>query len=209
MTSLFKADPAAGVVSFEANPLFGEEAGFTSQRAAVASSLEEQLAAAFEEGRQAGRAELPWDEAERLRSSVDALATAGEALASIQRDGLRSQRVAIVDLALVIARHLLEREIEADPDALAAQLADALDLLQGHAPPTVHLSPADHATLSTGGATLLERLAGDWGATLVADEELAPGQARVEGGESLIEIELERALARIREELLTTSGGGR
>ncbi|MCP3983619.1 MAG: hypothetical protein GY723_04480 [bacterium] len=209
MTSLFRADSLEGPSAFESDPLFGEDGGFISREAAVASSFEEQLAAAFEEGRQAGSAELPWDDVNLLRSAADALATAGESLALIQRDGLRSQRVAIVDLALAIASHLVAREIQADPDALAAQLADALELLQGHAPPMVHLSPSDYEVLRSGGAPSLERLAGDWGATLAADEELAAGQARVEGGENLLEIELDRALARIREELLEANGESR
>ncbi len=208
MMSSFRVEPAAELASFEADPLFGEELGFVSEDAVAASSLEEQLAAAFEEGRQAGRAELPWNEAEGLRTAAEGLAAAGEALARIQRDGLRSQRVAIVDLALAIAGHLLDREIEADADALVAQLADALELLQGHAPPIVYLSSADHETLRGGGAPGLERLIGDWGANLAADAELTAGRARVEGGESLLEIELDRALAGIREALLATNGSG-
>lgn len=207
MTSLFKADSPGSHAAFEADSLFGEGGGFTSSEVAAAISLEEQLAAAFEEGRQAGSAELPWDDANRLRSSAEAMASAAASLDAIQRDGLRSQRTAIVDLALAIASHLLAREIEGDPDALAAQLMDALELLQGHSPATVHLSSADYEILRAGGAPTLERLAGDWGATLVANDELAPGQARVEGGESLLEIEIDRALARIREELLATNGG--
>lgn len=206
--SSFSADTVPALATFEPNPLFGEESNFISQNELAASSLEGRLAAAFEEGREAGRAELPWNEAGVLSTAAGALASAGEALALIQRDGLRSQRVAIVDLGLTIARHLLAREIEADPDALVAQVSDALELVQGHAPPVVYLSQADHETLRGGGAPGLERLVGDWGATLEADPELARGQARVEGGESLIELELDRALARIRAELLATHGGG-
>ncbi len=207
MTSSFRTETPEEAAAFVVDPLFGED-GFTTELAAPDPTPEEQQAAAYEEGRRAGRAELPWEDAERLRTAADALAGAADALALVQRDGLRSQRTAIVDLALVVAGHLLGREIEADTDALAAQVADALELLQGHAPPAVHLSPPDHETLRGGGAPGLERLAGEWGATLVADEELAPGQVRVLGGESLVEIELDRALARLREELLAANGGG-
>ncbi len=160
--------------------------------------------AAFEEGRQAGRAELPWQEARQLETAIVALESALAAFAAERSDYLRAQRTALVELALEIAERVLVRELEADPSALVGLVEGALDAL----PPesregdlAIRLSPADHAVLAAGEGDALTRLSGAGAVQLVADASLAPGDVRVEAGAATLDARRTVLLDRVREAL--------
>ena len=160
--------------------------------------------AAFEAGREAGRAELPWQEARELEEAIVALESARAAFAAERRDYLRAQRRSLVELAIAIAEQILVRELHADPTALVAVVEAALDAL----PPecredeiVIPLSPADHAALARGEGDALTRLAGDGAARLVADASLAPGDVRLEAGAATLDARRAVLLERVREAL--------
>ena len=58
---------------------------------------EELLRQTYERGREAGRAELPWQEAEALESAQLALERAARALDDERRESLRVQREAVIE----------------------------------------------------------------------------------------------------------------
>ena len=67
MTSSFECAPADPARGFVAEPLLARGLGFEPHDASAGAraepDLDERLRIAFEEGREAGRAELPWQEA--------------------------------------------------------------------------------------------------------------------------------------------------
>ena len=79
----------------------------------------------------------------------------------------------------------------------------ALDLLVFAPLFVLELAPDDHAVVLEGGAPAIARIAEQQGVRIEANEEIELGQARVRGGESHVELDLDQALERIRQELLT------
>ncbi len=164
-------------------------------------SLESRLQAAYEEGRQAGRAELPWADAERLGRAASALSDALHEIEKESRELRRSARELALELGLAIAERLVAGAVAADLDALAARVDAALQLVEGPTPPEVHLATDDHATVTAGAAPELQRLAEAHGARFSPDPELAPGQVRVIRADHRVELDLSRTLERLGRDL--------
>lgn len=166
---------------------------------APAIDVEALRRAAWEEGERAGRAALPWQEAEALRSAADALAAAGRELAVLRQTYLLENRRLVVELACAIA----ERVVGAPPapaarDALTALVDRAVALFPPDEPLALHVSAADRETLAAApDATLL----GDGRLALVTDATLAPGQARIVGGSGAVRTAVADVLERVRAEL--------
>jgi len=167
-----------------------------------APPLEEQLAQAREEGRAEGRAELPWQEAEALGRAVAALEQAGAALGELRRGYLRSQRRALVELALAVAGRLVRRELSSDPEALAGAVERALEELDpdGEEPVSLHLAPAERTLLERDPA-IWERLTGVHGLRVEEDERLEAGDVRLRAGRSQVDARVDELLRRVREAL--------
>jgi flagellar biosynthesis/type III secretory pathway protein FliH len=155
----------------------------------------------YEEGRAAGRAELPWREAEDLRSAVEACEGMARGLAALQRTYLRAHRRCLVDLALAVAEKLLGRAIEAEPDALTGILERAIEALDEVPATRVNLSRRDSEILERGLAPDLARLTHEHGIAVEADPNLAPGDVRVFAGITEVDGRLSELLRRMREEL--------
>ncbi len=206
MTSSFDMDRDSRA-AFVAAPLRVGGQDFLSLDAATSRrqpDLEERLAQAFEEGRQAGRAELPWQEAEVLARAASALDEALGRVAAQERDWLEATREAALSLALAIAERLVGHAVDTDRDALAVRLDAGLRLVEGSGATELALAPEDHAILVQGQAPELARLVQDHAARLVADDELRPGQARITGGAARtrrVEIDLSATLQHLEREL--------
>ncbi len=155
---------------------------------------------AFEEGREAGRAELPWQDAQALRAARTALEVSIEALARTRRANLSAQRGAVVDLALAVAERLVRRELAIDPEALMGVVERALSQLEGEEPAVVALSERDLETLGGDGEQALSRLS-DRGVRIEMDPTLSPGDTRVRAGALQVDTRLEEVLAALRNEL--------
>jgi flagellar assembly protein FliH len=209
-----RPDDVTATGAFVSKPLADLEAArFTSADApapAAASApasqpdLEALRNAAFEEGREAGRAELPWQEARQLETAIVALESAERAFAAERRDYLRAQRRALVELAIAIAERILMRELRADPAALVALVERAIDALpeasrdEGVA---LHLAPSDHDALAHGEGDAVARLAQGGAVRIVSDPDLAPGDARVRAGATTLDARRAVLLERVREAL--------
>ena len=197
-------DRAVDVRRADFVPDSGEAAAVLgTPKAALHASPEERERAAFEEGRAAGRAELPWAEAEALASAIDAVEQAARALASLRSSYLDLHRRALVDLALAVAERVLGREIEADGDALAGVIAQALEAAGEERPLRLRLAPGDHETLSAGHAPRLAALLEESGVAVDADPELAPGGLRLEAGRTEVDARIGEILKRVKENLHT------
>jgi flagellar assembly protein FliH len=197
---------------FVANPLPRPAPGFRGSRSekqspeatsaeAAAPEPEELLRQTYERGREAGRAELPWREAEALQSARAALEKAARALGDERRETLRAQRETVIELALAVAGRILEREVAARLDALEPLLERALTLLADKAPLVLYLAPRDLETLRAGGAPAIEALADGVLEKIDADPELLPGNARLAAGSAGVDASIHTILAQFRSEL--------
>lgn len=211
MTSSYRSEPLPPR-EFVADPLPRPASQFRGNRARQEvpqpESVEEPLAdpeellrQAYERGREAGRAELPWQEAEALQSAEKALSRAASALDDERRGSLRAQRETVIELALVVARRILEHEVSARLDDLEPLLERALALLARKGPVVLYLAPGDLETLRAGGAPALERLAGDAVERIEADPGLRPGDARISAGSAGVDASIDTILSQFRGEL--------
>ncbi len=165
--------------------------------AAPRAEAEAALREAYERGLGEGRATATQREA-ALETAAAALQQASLELAELGGGYLAANRRAAVELALAIAERILARELERDPDAVAALAARAFEKLDAAAP-RVLLSERDHATLGVERPPALERLAAE--GALEVDPGLRPGEVRVEAPPSQVDARLPELLRRVREEL--------
>lgn len=198
-----QALPGSGRAFAPAHPEpFRRADGVAERSPAAAPSRESERERAYAEGLAAGRAELPWQEAESLRSAAASLEEAARALGALRRTYLVTHRIALVDLAVALAERVLAREVHVDRDALAGVVERALTLLGDVDPVRVHLCAGDLEAVRAGLAPALERLATENGLTLEADPNLRPGDVRVLAGASRVDARLGECLQRLREDLV-------
>ena len=145
--------------------------------------------------------ELARENRARIESALAALDEAARGWREVEARELEAVRDGIVELALAIAGHVLERELSADPAAFAALVERALQELMVPSGARIALSPADLERVQSAAAEPCRALAECWSAELVADATLAAGEARVEAGEAQVDLRLESLLARVRAEL--------
>ena len=157
--------------------------------------------AAYEDGERAGRAALPWQEAEALRHAACALASALDGLVALRGRYLLENRRTVVELACAIAERVLGAPA-IECDAIAALVDRAVALFPAEEPLTLHLSPADHEVLAASPDGLLGRLTSGAGRiAVVADPALAPGAVRLAGASGDVRAVVAEVLARLRAEL--------
>lgn len=150
----------------------------------VAQRVETAHAAGFAEGQEAalaGLAPLLDGASERLDAFRE------EAAESICRDA--------VELAVEIARQLVQCQVQAEDYDLERMVRGALDAADvGRGECTVHVAPEDHDRLAD--------VAFRTGTRIVADPEMRPGDVHVETPRGLLVRELGPTLDAIREQLL-------
>lgn len=198
--------PLAGNPSSEpeAPSADGSDSNRGSEEAPAASApgdLDRLRRQAYEEGLEAGRAELPWREARGLTEAAEALGEAARALAELRRQYLSSHRRAIVELALAIAEKILARELRENVDALGSIVERAIEQFHDEEPVRVGLSAPDLEALQTGLAPALDRIRSEAGIECALDSALQPGDVRVRAGGAQVDARLPALLQRIRDEL--------
>ncbi len=151
---------------------------------------DESYAAGLEAGRKAGRAELDamladlQVRADRLATSLDFLA---RPLARMDEEVQRQ----LAQLAILLARQIVRRELRADPAQIIAIVRETVGLLPaGTRAVQVHLHPDDAALLRERLATASAESA--W--SIVEDPVLAPGDCRVTAEAAVIDARLEARL---------------
>lgn len=209
-----KSSSSAG--SFVAQPILGGDRSFqpsSTVRPSTAARDDVPLSEAppedlFEQGRQAGRAELPWQEAEELCQAASAL---DEALHHVEAQGrarVRAERDTVIHLALAIAERLIGHAVEVDLGALETRVEAALELVKGPDPIQIRLCSADHELVLGGGAPELVRLAEAHGAIFLADDTIRRGSARLNAGERQVSLDPGPALDRLARDLRTWLDAG-
>ena len=127
----------------------------------------------------------------RLTQTLDELTT-------VRADMIRETERQMVQLALAIARRIVQREISLDPDLMLAMARVALERLGDSARVTVKLHPEDYA--AAGAARVAELTSSN--VTVVADARLSRGACRVESDMGLLDIGIDAQLQEVGRALL-------
>jgi flagellar assembly protein FliH len=127
----------------------------------------------------------------RLTQTLDELTT-------VRADMIRQTEGQMVQLALGIARRIVQREVSLDPDLLLAMARVALERLGDSARVTVKLHPEDYA--AAGAARVSEMTSSN--VTIVADARLSRGACRVESDMGLLDVGIDAQLQEVGRALL-------
>ncbi|MDP6978842.1 MAG: FliH/SctL family protein [Myxococcota bacterium] len=209
--SSFEPQPfLAAAAEFESKRDVANPAGFVPLRvgeerpadeAPAAASEEEIKAAAWKEGFAAGRAELPWQEAETLQGLIETLEKALEGVSRLRRGLLEESRETSVELALAMAECLVRRQIALDPAPLVDIVKRALETLPDEPKLRVALASEDFECLQLGLAEELASFGASGAVALEASADLASGDVRVEGERGGVDARLTTVLSRMRDGL--------
>lgn len=130
---------------------------------------------AFARGFAQGEAAAAAAAGERTAALLGELAAALQDVVSKRHEMARRTERQLVELALALARRIVNREVSVDRDLLLAMARVAIDRLGDGARVTVRLHPDDYE------ATVRGRRAQNWpNVSVVADPQVAPGGCRVE-----------------------------
>lgn len=131
----------------------------------------------------------------RERQQADArLEAALREIGSLEAGIMRRAERELIQLALAMAERILRREVDLDPDLLLVIARVAIDRLGERAAAVVHLSPADHARLTTGTGVV--------GLDLVADPAIPPGGCLVRSAAGDIDAGIEAQIREVARDLL-------
>jgi flagellar biosynthesis/type III secretory pathway protein FliH len=164
----------------------------------AATSVEQRIAEAFEQGRMLGatqqRAEFAAEAGATLARIEQALADARDAdLAALAELGRGS-----LDVAAAIAERVLGALASSEIARLAPCLEEALRALPPAAARSLALAPEDLASLRAGGAEALAGFAERNALALRADATLARGELLLESGAASLELRWQSIVERIR-----------
>jgi flagellar assembly protein FliH len=198
-----RVNPAAAVSAFPwggqpAQPARAAEApvDYSAHDAHLAALEREAFGKGFAQGERAG-AETAGQRGEamlhRLTQTLDELTT-------VRADMIRQTERQMVQLALGIARRIVQREVSLDPDLLLAMARVALERLGDSARVTVRLHPEDYA--AAGAARVSEMTSSN--VTIVADTRLSRGACRVESDMGLLDVGIDAQLQEVGRALLGT-----
>ena len=119
-------------------------------------------------------------------------------LTNVRAEMIRQTERQMVQLALGIARRIVQREVSLDPDLLLAMARVALERLGDTARVTVRLHPEDYAAA---GAARVSAMTSS-NVTIVADARLSRGGCRVESDMGLLELGIDAQLQEVGRALL-------
>lgn len=150
------------------------------------------------------------------RSGLEAAGQRGEAMLTRLTEtlgeltALRAQMIhqterQMVQLALAIARRVIQREVSLDRDLLIAMARVALDRLGESARITVRLNPEDFDITATARAAQLEGS----NVTIVADARISRGGCRVDSDLGVLDAGIDAQLQEIARALLGEEAGER
>lgn len=150
---------------------------------------QEALRAGFEKGRAEGEREAE----ARLAEAIGRFSAAVAEMASRRAKLRREAESDVVKLAIAIARRVLHRELNADPDALAGLVKAALEQLENREIERVRVHPEDADAVRAG----VQKLRPAGRVEIVADAALARGAAVFETSRGALDASVETQLAEI------------
>jgi flagellar biosynthesis/type III secretory pathway protein FliH len=181
------------------------EAEARAERALAALARAEREA--FERGRAAGHAEAEAAMRDRLEGAVAAAEAAAAQIRAAEQRWLGALEENVCAVGVAVARHLIGRELRADPATVAELVRRALQEFPVDQHLRIRIHPADLALLSTAvgpdGAPI--PIAGGRDVRWLADERLHPGGCMVEGRDRIIDGRVDTALERAYRRLTSTN----
>jgi flagellar assembly protein FliH len=139
---------------------------------------------------------------DKLNSLIPAMHEAAEALLH-ERDQWRAEWEAIgVRLSIAIAKKLIRKEFDADPEAAHASFAAVLELAAGQPRVSIRMHPNDIALLGEHADEVAAGLASCAEAIVTPDESMMPGGCFIETQHGIIDGRIDTQLNRIASELL-------
>ncbi len=148
-------------------------------------------AAAYARGWAEGEQAAQTESDRRIRAALALLEAAAADVTEARADLTREFSEHLHALSLAIARHLILREVEADPEIMRTLVSRAVDLVPAFGAVRLHLHPDDLTALAP---WRTELSAGEHGIDWVADPEAARGGCRVETPHRLIDGRLDESL---------------
>jgi flagellar biosynthesis/type III secretory pathway protein FliH len=119
-------------------------------------------------------------------------------LATVRAEMIHRTERQMVQLALAIAKRIVQREVSLDPDLLLAMARVALDRLGETAKVTIRLHPEDYATV--GAARVGEMAKGN--VAIEADARLGRGGCRIESDMGMLDVGIDAQLQEVGRALL-------
>lgn len=153
--------------------------------------VERKIVEAYQRGLEEGRAAASRAAESELRARCDQLTRAVEAIASYRSRIRGESERDLVQLAIAIAKRILHREIQADPDALLGVVKAALERVETGEIHRIRLWPGQAEIVRRG----LERSGP--AIEVTADPALEPGSAIVETSRGRIDAGVEAQLREI------------
>lgn len=161
--------------------------GYAAGLAAAAAEAE-----AVAERQEAERLAQQQRTADRVEQGLAVLATATRAFEGLERTAVADVEDVVADLALQVARAVLDREVRTSADPGGEAIARALALAPEGCPAVLRLHPDDAAAV-----TDLAGLAAGRDVVVVADAGVARGGCLAEGAGRHIDAQVETALQRV------------
>ena len=163
---------------------------------------EQKVREAYAEGLRRGLEAAKEQYLASVAESAAALKAAADGFVRVREEFLRSLEPQVVELALDIARRIVQREVRDDSGIVLRTVRRALDILTERESVIVRIHPSDAEALRNEKITLLEEFDGVRQMTLQTDASLSPGGCVVET--DLVEIDgrLEAQWEAIRAALL-------
>jgi flagellar biosynthesis/type III secretory pathway protein FliH len=155
---------------------------------------EKALADAYERGLAEGRAEGEQAASELLRAPMTAVESALAALRAGEERWAGALEDNICALAVAVARHIIGREVAADPGVVRALVRGAVAEFPADQPLRIRVCPQDLTAITAQGLT--EDSLGR-SASWTADPTLSPGECVVEGRERIVDGRIDTALERV------------
>jgi flagellar assembly protein FliH len=153
------------------------------------------------EGRQAAMATVEEMVRKQLTTVIPALKEAVKNIHNARHDWLAHWEGATVHLAAAIAKRLIRRELNTQPEITLSLVREALELAAGSSQLRISLNPQDFQALGEQVRMVVEELSPHIETELKADAEVTPGGCRVETRFGVIDQQFEAQLQRIEEEL--------
>lgn len=155
--------------------------------------LESRVAAAYQQGLAAGEAAAGQQAQARLEPVVAGLSGIVAELAGMRRKFRAEAEGATVALAMAIARRVLNRELNTDPEAILGLVKAAFDRCDARETHRLRISPVDAAAIQENRA----RLGLPPGLEIVGDGALGPGSAIFETSRGELDASLDTQLGEI------------
>jgi flagellar assembly protein FliH len=169
-----------------------------SRIAALEREIESREQTARLTGIEQGRAAGEQESAARLNAVIERFGAAANELVAHRKRLRRDAEADVVKLAIAIARRVLHRELNTDPEAMLGLVKAALDKLDGREVDRVRVHPADAAALNA----QMERFQPAARFEIIPDDRLDRGAAVFETARGSLDGSVETQLAEIEQGLI-------